>query len=42
MKTLAENHILADKIGTGGYEVGCEKFDYKKVGKEIRMFIENL
>lgn len=42
MKTLAENHNLADKIGAGGYNVGCEKFDYEKVGKEMKSFIECL
>ena len=42
MKTLAENHNLADEIGTGGYNVGCEKFDYEKVGKEMKSFIECL
>ena len=42
MKTLAENHNLADEIGAGGYNVGCEKFDYEKVGKEMKTFIECL
>lgn len=42
MKTLAENHILADEIGAGGYVVGCEKFDYEKVGKKMKTFIESL
>ena len=42
MKKLAENPILADEIGTGGYEVGCEKFDYEKVGEEMKTFIESL
>lgn len=42
MKMLAENPILADEIGTGGYEVGCEKFDYEKVGEEMKTFIESL
>ena len=39
---LAENPILADEIGTGGYEVGREKFDYEKVGEEMKTFIESL
>ena len=42
MKTLAENHNLADEIGAGGYNVGCENFDYEKVGKEMKTFIECL
>lgn len=42
MKMLAENPILADEIGTGGYEVGREKFDYEKVGEEMKTFIESL
>lgn len=42
MKMLAENHVLADKIGIGGYKVGCQFFDYEKVGKRMKNFIENL
>lgn len=42
MKMLAENHILADKIGLGGYLVGHEKFDYEKIGEKMKTFIEGL
>lgn len=42
MKLLAENHVLADKIGNGGYNVGCQYFDYMEVGKKMKNFIESL
>lgn len=42
MKSLVENPVLADEIGNGGYMVGCQYFDCEKVGKEMKLFIENL
>lgn len=42
MKALAEDSSLAYKIGLGGYDVGCQFFDYIKVGQHMKEFIEQL
>ena len=42
MLDIWANPVLGDKVGRGGYDVGCRHFNYKTAGSELKEIMENL
>lgn len=42
LSTVLSSMQTLDKIGLEGYNIGLNNFDYRKQGKKLKMFIDNL